>query len=93
MKETIFTKFSNKHKIIIRYQNENGNNNHKHKNQEKLFNNCDLMCNIFQHLRFKDLIKCDLICSYWLYHCWNINCIIYDPFDLRIFAKHDKTRI
>ena len=51
------------------------NNNYNCK--ELLFNTDDLMCKIFQYLRFKNLIKCDFVCSHWLYHTWNLNSVYY----------------
>ena len=53
--------------------------------QSRVFNATDIMCLIFQHLsdddwdnkHVGDLSNCSLVCSQWLYHAFNPNCIHY----------------
>ena len=54
------------------------------KYQSLVFNAADMTCSIFQFLSFsfprlyhqaKDFHTCSLVCSQWLYHVWNPNCI------------------
>ena len=80
-KKMILKKFGQEYNQLITYDTNyddinNGNNFH----QNLLFNSNDLMCKILQHLEWgvnfnKDLFKCSLVNSYWLYHVWNINCV------------------
>ena len=90
MDEIIFNckQFTKEYQQIIHYQ-YNYNNNHQEAKsqtntdgnminyQELLFNTSDLMCKIFQHLEFSNLLQCDLVCTHWLYQTWNVNSIYF----------------
>ena len=77
----ILTKFVNEYENIIRYKSENMQNNKLYYYQDLLFNMKDLMCSIFGFLdNGKDLVKCSLVCSHWLYHVYNTSLFNVDNF-------------
>ena len=72
----ILTKFDKECEKITRY-NSTCNDDHF---QSLVFNMNDLMCLIFQFLKFDkelngDLNNCSLVNSHWLYHSWNPNSV------------------
>ena len=75
----LLTKFQQEYQQL--YTN---NSTSQSKYQSLVFNAADMMCSIFQFLPFgsmhrfyreKDFDMCSLVCSQWLYHAWNPNCI------------------
>ena len=61
--------------------NSNSNNNNYNDYKCQVFNSRDLMCKIFHYLYYSfefdgDLFECSLVNSHWLYHAWDINCIL-----------------
>ena len=81
----ILNKFEKEYNQLITY-----NFDETHKYQNKVFNSSDLMCCIFQYLKYEDkfdgdLLACSLVDSCWLYHTWNANAVYY--VDLYQIAK------
>ena len=80
----ILKKFEEEYYQLIEYKANNDKTNDSYY-QNFLFNSRDLMNQIFQYLEWgrifdKDLCQCSLVCSHWLYHAWNPNCVYYIDF-------------
>ena len=45
--------------------------------ESKLFDQSDLVPQIFQYLLLNDINNCCLVNSIWLYHGYNVNCVWY----------------
>ena len=55
-----------------------------------VFNSSDVMCEIFQYLKWGwhfdgDLFCCSLVNSHWLYHSWNVNSVYHVTLDELIY--------
>ena len=93
--QIILTKFKKEYQQVTKYNTDEDDDEDEdeetlgaHYYQNLLFNTEDLMCFIFQFLSdfdfydiVYDLTNCSLVCSYWLYHCWNINSIYFVSID------------
>ena len=77
MNKIIFTRFEKEYGKITQYKIDNINCNNKYKCQRIIFNTSVIMHKIFRYLYFRDLIKCDLVCTHWLYHSWHTNAVLF----------------
>ena len=57
-----------------------------------LFNQVDLIPQIFQYLDLDSLSKSSLVCFFWLYHAFNVNSLYYLPFKKMFSWQHDAIR-
>ena len=86
-KNIILVQFGKEYQQLTSYYNDSDNDEQQYHCQ--VFNNDDLMCQIFGYLTFQkgflgQLYDCSLVNSCWLYHIWNTK-LIYGKYNLDHF--------
>ena len=71
----ILVKFEKQYNKLNTVYAINDSNTNGRYYQNQVFISNDLMSSIFQYLYWQNLIDCNFVNSYWLYHAWNVNSV------------------
>ena len=84
-------KYPNEYKTIISFDKNcvpNSNMKECRYHESKLFNQYDLVPQIFQYLLLNNLNNCCLVNSIWLYHGYNVNSVCYLDLSKWVKCQH-----